>query len=93
MASPGGIDAVADRVAELLQPVGTPPAPYADLGCAQPGVRRIDGPPEFRGALPIDLKDLAHRRLEVVETRTLAARGDQLGVGADRQAERMVFCF
>jgi hypothetical protein len=35
------------------------------------------------GALPVDLNDLTHRRLEVVETLTLAARGDQLGVGAD----------
>ena len=70
-----------------------PLPPDAGLGSAQAGVRQIDGPPEFGGALPVDLKDLAHRRLEVVETRTLAARGDQLGVGADRQAERTVLCF
>ena len=45
------------------------------------------------GALPVELKDLAHRRFEVVETRTLAALGDQLGVGTDRQAERTLLCF
>ena len=38
------------------------------------------------GALPVDLKELTHGHLEVVEIRTLAARRDQLGVGADGQA-------
>jgi hypothetical protein len=34
-------------------------------------------------ALPVDLKDLSHCQLEVVQIRTLAARRYQLGVGAD----------
>jgi hypothetical protein len=38
------------------------------------------------GSLPVDLKDLTHGHLEVVEVRTLAARRYQLGVGADGQA-------
>jgi hypothetical protein len=37
-------------------------------------------------ALPVDLKDLAHGHLEVIEIRSLAARRDQLGVGTDGQA-------
>jgi len=57
-----------------------------------PRVQQIDGLSGF-GALPVELKDLTHRRLEVVVTRTLAARGDQLGVGTDGQAERAVLCF
>ena len=53
---------------------------------------QIGGLPGF-GALPVDLKDLTHGHLEVVEIRTLAARRDQLGVGADGQAERVVLRF
>ena len=84
-------------------------SPATEIGCDQndlipvprspvrrlpsPRVRQIDGLPEFGWALPVELKDLAHRRLEFVVTRTLAAPGDQLGVGADRQAERTVLCF
>ncbi len=77
--------------ADTERDAGCPLSPVRRL--PSPRVRQIDGLPQFRGALPVELKDLAHHRLEVVETRTLAALGDQLGVGADRQAERTVVCF
>ena len=46
---------------------------------------QIGGPCGFE-ALPVDLKDLTHGHLEVIEIRSLAARRDQLGVGTDGQA-------
>ncbi len=61
--------------------VGVPPVTHQSI----PRIWAIGGLSEFE-ALPVDLKDLTHSHLEVVEIRSLAARRDQLGVGTDGQA-------